>query len=110
MILKDLDLLSVDELWALHLELIAVLASKMTEEKAELEKRLAQLNSSDVPRKELRERRAYPAIAPKFRNPSEPLETWTGRGKTPRWLSSLLKSGRQIDDFRIATEKALELT
>jgi DNA-binding protein H-NS len=29
------------------------------------------------------------------------LETWAGRGKKPRWLSTQLKSGKQIEDFRI---------
>lgn len=46
-------------------------------------------------------RRPYPAVVPKFRNPERPFETWAGRGKTPRWLAAKLKSGKQIDDFRI---------
>jgi DNA-binding protein H-NS len=46
-------------------------------------------------------RRPYPVVVPKFRNPERPSETWAGRGKTPRWLTAQLKSGRRIDDFRI---------
>lgn len=46
-------------------------------------------------------RRPYPAVLPKYRNPERPSETWAGRGKTPRWLTAQLESGRQIDDFRI---------
>jgi len=46
-------------------------------------------------------RRAYPRVFPKYRNPAEPSETWAGRGKKPRWLTAQLKSGKQIDDFRI---------
>ena len=46
-------------------------------------------------------RRPYPAVVPKYRNPERPSETWAGRGKTPRWLAALLKSGKRIDDFRI---------
>ena len=30
--------------------------------------------------------RRYPRVLPKYRNPDEPLEIWSGRGKTPRWL------------------------
>jgi len=48
------------------------------------------------------ERRPYPAVVPKYRNPDRPSETWAGRGKTPRWLTAQLKSGRRIDDFRIS--------
>lgn len=47
-------------------------------------------------------RRPYPVVVPKYRNPERPSETWAGRGKTPRWLTAQLKSGRLIDDFRIA--------
>lgn len=46
-------------------------------------------------------RRPYPVVVPKYRNPERPSETWAGRGKTPRWLTAQLKSGRRIDDFRI---------
>ena len=51
--------------------------------------------------KALRVRRPYPVVVPKYRNPERPSETWAGRGKTPRWLTAQLKSGRRIDDFRI---------
>jgi|SRR5437667_10146118 len=47
------------------------------------------------------ERRPYPPVVPKYRNPDRPSETWAGRGKKPRWLAAQLKSGKRIDDFRI---------
>ena len=40
------------------------------------------------------------------RNPADPSETWSGRGKTPRWLSKLLTSGKKLDDFLIAASAA----
>lgn len=46
-------------------------------------------------------RRPYPTVFPKYRNPEQPSETWAGRGKTPRWLTAQLESGRRIDDFKI---------
>lgn len=39
--------------------------------------------------------------SPKFRNPEDPSITWSGRGKTPRWLATLLAQGRNMDEFRI---------
>lgn len=33
------------------------------------------------------------AIAPKYRNPANPLQTWAGRGKRPKWFSDALAEG-----------------
>jgi DNA-binding protein H-NS len=38
--------------------------------------------------------------APKYRGPNG--ETWTGRGMNPRWLTSALNEGKQLEDFLIA--------
>jgi DNA-binding protein H-NS len=98
----DLKQMSIDELWALHLEITAVLARKISAEKAQLEQRLHQLQSNDTLSGRLpRERRPYPQVFPKYRNPEEPSETWAGRGKQPRWLTAQLRSGKKLDDFRI---------
>ena len=40
-------------------------------------------------------------IAPKYRNPANPKETWAGRGQQPRWLSALTAKGRKLEDFLI---------
>lgn len=40
-------------------------------------------------------------VAPKYRNPAKPSETWTGRGKQPRWLAAETAKGRKVDDFLI---------
>lgn len=37
--------------------------------------------------------------ATKYRNPDNPNETWTGRGKRPRWLNDALASGKNLDDL-----------
>jgi len=41
------------------------------------------------------------AVAPKYRNPENPNETWAGRGLKPRWLAAALKSGHKIEEFLI---------
>ena len=98
----DLKSMSIDELWALHLEITSVLASRISAEKTQLEERLKQLQSSGTSNgKFRRDRRAYPQVFPKYRNPAEPSETWAGRGKQPRWLTAQLRSGKKLDDFRI---------
>lgn len=40
-------------------------------------------------------------VAPKYRNPENADETWTGRGKQPRWLAALTAQGRSVDEFVI---------
>ena len=101
----DLKSMSVDELLSLHEFVSAALARKMQAEKARLDERLRQLKLDGVPQhieKMSRARRPYPQVFPKYRNPAQPSETWAGRGKKPRWLTAQLKSGKQIEDFRIA--------
>ncbi|MFG3592963.1 H-NS family nucleoid-associated regulatory protein [Bradyrhizobium sp. RDI18] len=100
---KALKSMSTDELWALHEEVTARLATTLLAEKRLLEDRLKQLKGVvEAERtKSSTGRRPYPTVVPKFRNPDRPSETWAGRGKTPRWLAAKLKSGKRIDDFRI---------
>ncbi|WP_374013095.1 H-NS family nucleoid-associated regulatory protein [Pseudoxanthomonas koreensis] len=40
-------------------------------------------------------------VAPKYRNPANPKETWTGRGKQPRWLAAYTGKGRDLGEFLI---------
>jgi DNA-binding protein H-NS len=98
----DFNLMSENELWALRLEISSVLANKIAAEKTKLEKRLRQLQTDSVPSETVRrERRPYPQVLPKYRNPAEPAQTWAGRGKQPRWLTAQLRTGKKLDDFRI---------
>ncbi len=41
-------------------------------------------------------------VAPKYRNPANPNETWTGRGRQPKWMAQLVAMGRSPSDFLIA--------
>lgn len=106
----DLDEMQFNELWLLHEEITEILADRIVAEKRELEKRLAQLNRSQIareapskgpPRTGTQPRRKYPRVLPKYRNPSSPSETWSGRGKLPRWLVVALNRGHKMDDFKI---------
>jgi len=89
----------------------------LTSEKRELEKRLEQLRhdkqlpsfkssngTKDLPRAP---RRKYPRVYPKYQNPQEPSETWSGRGKTPRWFMAALQKGHKPEDFAIGYPGAL---
>jgi DNA-binding protein H-NS len=95
--------MSVDELWNLHEQLVAELAAKIEIEKANLEDRLRKISSnrSQAAIGAQRNRRPYPKVLPKYRNPKNPGETWAGRGKQPRWLAAQLRSGKKLNDFLI---------
>jgi DNA-binding protein H-NS len=98
-----LRLMSLDELWALHELITSELTRKICSEKAELERKLRKLREETPPcnKTERHVRRRYPPVLPKYKNPARPSETWTGRGKQPRWLTAELSSGKKLDDFRI---------
>ena len=40
-------------------------------------------------------------VAPKYRNPDNPSETWAGRGKPPRWLAAEIAKGKKVEDYLI---------
>ena len=108
----DLEAMPFDDLWSLHEQISQILSVRIASEKRELERRLAVLNrgrdvimgndkdnvSSHVANGKAR--RKYPRVLPKYRNP-QTSETWSGRGKQPRWLVAAIKTGRKIEDFAI---------
>ncbi len=113
----DLDAMQLDELWQLHEELTKMLSDKIVAEKRELEDRLAKLNRVELIKEpgsaharsmsNRAPRRKYPKVLPKYCNPLAPSETWSGRGKRPRWLVAALETGHRLDEFKIDTvEKA----
>lgn len=40
-------------------------------------------------------------VAVKYRNPKDPSQTWTGRGRQPNWLVDALKKGQKIENFAV---------
>jgi len=121
----DLEAMSFDDLWSLHEEISQILSVRITSEKRELERRLAVLNrgrdviegkedkdpaqSAKDPAQSAngRARRKYPRVLPKYRNP-QTSETWSGRGKQPRWLVAAIKTGRKMEDFEIGAAGELK--
>ncbi|WP_136443168.1 H-NS family nucleoid-associated regulatory protein [Pacificoceanicola onchidii] len=39
--------------------------------------------------------------APKYANPADPSQTWTGRGRKPNWVIDALKNGSSLDDLSL---------
>lgn len=39
---------------------------------------------------------------PKYRNPADETQTWTGRGRQPQWIKDALAANKSLDEFLIA--------
>jgi DNA-binding protein H-NS len=37
----------------------------------------------------------------KYRNPDDPSETWSGRGRPPKWVQAALDQGQTLEDLAI---------
>ncbi|QNA89408.1 H-NS histone family protein [Massilia sp. Dwa41.01b] len=40
-------------------------------------------------------------VAAQYRNPADENQTWTGRGRQPKWVAEAIKGGKNLDDLRI---------
>lgn len=38
---------------------------------------------------------------PKYQNPENPQQTWTGRGKRPNWMKEALEKGKTLEELGI---------
>lgn len=93
---------------------IAAVRSKLTKLAAAEGYSIAELFGAAVPKPETRSApraaksprvttkgRKLGKVAPKYRNPDNGSETWSGRGKQPTWLAALTAQGRDMREFAI---------
>lgn len=104
---QDLSKYSVAQLRALEVEVIEELRARhfLSVSKAR-EQILHIARSAGLSEKDLRAiREAKPwkkeVVKVKYRNPSEPTQQWTGRGRRPRWVKDWIASGRSIEEVRV---------
>lgn len=41
-------------------------------------------------------------VKPKYRNPADRRQTWTGRGRKPAWVAEHLKNGGKLEELAIS--------
>jgi DNA-binding protein H-NS len=102
----NLNKMSIAELNKLISDAQAALAKK--QEVAEKVRKLARdngLNISDLmtadKQKKAKTKKPRGKVAPKYKNPANGSETWTGRGRQPRWVANALTDGKSLDDILI---------
>ena len=42
-----------------------------------------------------------PKVKPQYENPADSSQTWSGRGRQPKWVAEALAGGKKLDQFRI---------
>jgi DNA-binding protein H-NS len=98
-----LKTMTIPNLQNLKSQVEAAISAKVTERRRELETELSKLGGYSGGAKRGRPagsgRRG--AVAPKYRNPENPAETWAGRGLKPRWVTAAIKGGKKLEDFAI---------
>ena len=101
----QLKSMSLDKLVALRNQVEALLTAKVVDQKRTLESELSKLSrfqGGNGRSKFVLGRGAKGPVAPKYRNPENPVETWAGRGLKPKWLTAAIKAGKKQEDFLIS--------
>ena len=102
----NLNKMSIAELNKLISDAQTALAKK--QEVAEKVRKLAKDNgleisdllAADKPNK-TKAKKSRGKVAPKYKNPANVSETWTGRGRQPRWVADALTGGKSLEDLLI---------
>jgi DNA-binding protein H-NS len=103
---SDVDKMSYAELAAMEKQIEKLKIEKQSAERMELRKKLideAKKNGFDIHELFGRGRKGKGGtVAVKYRDPKNPGNTWTGRGRMPRWMTAATKGGKaKKDDFLI---------
>ncbi len=64
---------------------------------------LFQRQKEEVKRRKTTKRKGV-KLKPKYRNPENPEQLWTGRGNRPRWVTAALERGLTLQDMLIEAE------
>ena len=125
----QLDPMTVSELLRLRDKVQTALSRKIQAERQELQRKIDELSKlegsgsgdlASLPRASIAKRRTgrrrgddstkangkpHPlkgrTVAPKYRDPENPSQTWAGRGQAPKWLAAYENQGRKREEFLI---------
>jgi len=101
---KELDRMSLKELQELELKVRKARAGVQDRSRTDLRKKIesmvadAGFKLSDVFGGRGGKGRT---VAAKYANPDDPSQTWTGRGRKPRWLNAKVQEGAKLEKFLI---------
>lgn len=103
--INGLEKMTYKELVDLQKRVDKAIVERKSADKAELKRKIAEVAAaSGFDLAELIGKgasRKGAKVGVKFRNPADPTQTWAGRGRQPRWLSTALKKGQKLEDFAV---------
>ena len=105
----DLSKLSVEELESLVKDAQAEITARREAERERVLGQMRELAASlgltleDVVKLERRKevKGVAATVQPKYRHPTNPSLTWTGRGKRPAWIAEALAAGKSLEDLAV---------
>jgi DNA-binding protein H-NS len=102
---SNLAKMSYAELSKLEVEIARLKAEKQNEERAALREKMAAMareHGFDMGELFGTRRNGKGSVAVKYRDPKNPENTWTGRGRMPRWMVAATKGNKaKKEDFLI---------
>jgi len=102
-----LDNMSYAELKAIAPMIPAKIAEREKQEKGAVKAELAALAKSkgfevsDLFGDAVKPVKEKKTVAPKYCNPADTTQTWTGRGRKPKWVAENLATGGTLEDLLI---------
>jgi DNA-binding protein H-NS len=102
--MNGLDKMSLAKLKELRARVDKVIADRESAERTQLRKKVeemaaaAGLSLADLIGQAPRKGRS---VAVKYRNPKDASQTWTGRGRPPRWFADAMKKGAKKESFLV---------
>ena len=99
----NLDTLSVAELDKLKYSVEHAINNRKQTELVDVRRKLDELveNSGFTLQEILEAKSVRKPVQPKYRNPENSENTWTGRGRRPVWVEQSLSAGKTLEDLLI---------
>ena len=102
---KNIENMSFAELAAMQARIERAKIEKQSSERIELRQKLTEMaKKAGFDLRDLFDgRKGKGKVAIKYRDSKNPTNTWTGRGRMPRWMTAATKGGKaKKEDFLIA--------
>ncbi len=107
--MPDISNLSVEELKRLQVEAESLIASKKDQAVEDAYQQILDIaDNVGLTIEQIlefgstkRKKSTRKSVEPRYRSKKNSADTWTGRGKQPRWLVAELESGAKLEDFLI---------
>jgi DNA-binding protein H-NS len=103
--LNGIDKMTYAELAQLRTHIDRLMVEKQNAERVALRQKLSDMaKEHGLSLEEVlgKGRKGKGSVAPKYRDPKNPDNTWTGRGRMPRWMVAATKGGKSSkDDYLI---------